>query len=75
MGSVQTERKGNYAIIWLAKEPVNLMGRAVWQDLKSALDALEADQQIRGVIFASGLKRDVFTAGHTLLHNCLLEES
>ena len=30
------------------------------------LEALEADPAVRGVIWASGLKRDVFTAGNDL---------
>jgi hypothetical protein len=29
----------------------------------AALDALEADASVRGVIIASGLKKDIFTAG------------
>ena len=45
------------------KEPVNLMGMDVWTELKQKFDELEADKTVRGVIFASGLKRDVFTAG------------
>jgi enoyl-CoA hydratase/carnithine racemase len=29
----------------------------------AALDALEADPEVRGVIIASGVKKDIFTAG------------
>lgn len=55
-----------YALIVLCREPVNTMNLAFWQQLASTLDELEADPSVRGVIFASGLKRDVFTAGNDI---------
>ena len=63
MAIIKVEKRNNYVIIWLMKEPVNLMGMDVWTELKQKFDELEADKSVRGVIFASGLKRDVFTAG------------
>lgn len=57
---------GGVAVITLCKEPVNSMNRDVWQQLQDALDSVEADPQVRGVVFTSALKRDVFTAGNDL---------
>ena len=39
------------------------MGTAVWEQLRASFSELESDTSIRGVIFASGLRKDVFTAG------------
>ena len=50
-------------MVTLAREPANVMNLAFWQGLAGALDELEADASVHGVIFASGLKRDIFTAG------------
>ena len=36
------------------------------RELLATLEQLEADKAVRGVIWASGLKRDVFTAGNDL---------
>ena len=36
------------------------------RELLATLEQLEADEAVRGVIWASGLKRDVFTAGNDL---------
>ena len=33
---------------------------------QAVLDALEADPRVRGLVIASGLKRDVFSAGNDL---------
>ena len=64
---IKTERKENgIAIIRLAKEPVNSMDTAFWLQLKSHIDALEADKSCRRVLFLSDLKKNVFTAGNDL---------
>ena len=64
---VHIEKKAQgYAVLTLAREPVNSMNLDLWRQLASALDALEADPSVRGVIFQSGLKRDVFTAGNDI---------
>ena len=63
MSLVKVEKKDNWAILSLAREPVNSLNLEVWRQLKAAFDKLEADQSTRGVIFTSGLARDVFTAG------------
>ena len=60
-------RPGGYAIVTLAKEPVNSLDLETWQQLEHALDRLEGDPSVSGVIFASGLKRDVFSAGNDIL--------
>jgi Delta3-Delta2-enoyl-CoA isomerase len=36
------------------------------RELLATLEQLEADTAVRGVIWASGVKRDVFTAGNDL---------
>lgn len=54
------------AIVSLHREPVNSMNTAVWTALVSTLDQLEANPKVRGVMFQSTLKRNVFTAGNDL---------
>jgi enoyl-CoA hydratase/carnithine racemase len=66
MSFVKVERRGNYAVLALAREPVNSLNTEVWSQLKAAFDDLEADPSVRGVIFTSGLSRPVFTAGRFL---------
>lgn len=68
---IQIERKavgklGNYAIVTIAREPVNSMNRDVWQQLLKTLTDLENESKMRGVIFCSGVKKDVFTAGNDI---------
>lgn len=60
-------RPGGYAIVTLTKEPVNSLDLDAWVQLERALDQLEADPSVSGVIFASGLKRDVFSAGNDIM--------
>lgn len=55
------------AIVSLHREPVNSMNTALWTALLSTLDKLEANPKVRGVVFKSTLKRNVFTAGNDLL--------
>ncbi len=43
-----------------------LQNLELWSELLRVLQQLEADPAVRGVIWASGLKRDVFTAGNDL---------
>lgn len=59
--------KPGYAIVTIAKEPVNSLDLHLWTALRDALASLEADPSIQAVIFTSGLKKDVFTAGNDLL--------
>ncbi|MCX6128818.1 MAG: enoyl-CoA hydratase-related protein [Proteobacteria bacterium] len=60
-------KDAGYALLTLCREPVNSMNLDLWRQLAAALDALEANPKVRGVIFQSGLKKDVFTAGNDLL--------
>lgn len=60
---INVERKQRYAILTLQREPVNTMNLKFWELLTAALDDLEADPSMDGLIITSGLKRDVFTAG------------
>jgi hypothetical protein len=42
---VRTElRPGGFAVVWLQREPVNLMDLTMWQQLAAALDELEANE-------------------------------
>lgn len=63
---LRVERKEGYAVVVLCREPVNTMNLAFWQQLTATLGQLEADPAVRGIIFCSGLKRDVFTAGNDI---------
>ncbi len=64
---VRIEKKpGAYALLHICREPVNSMNLELWQQLSGALQELEEDGDIRAVIFISGLKRDVFTAGNDI---------
>jgi len=55
-----------WALVTVAKEPVNSFDRELWAALGETLRALEADSSLRGVVLCSGLGRDVFTAGNDL---------
>lgn len=55
-----------WALVKIAKEPVNSFDTDLWAALRDALAALEADETVRGAVIASGLKRDVFTAGNDI---------
>eukprot|EP00775_Hariotina_reticulata_P003842 gene3842-4099_t len=63
---ISTQKLASYAIITIAKEPVNSFDAAMWQALHAAVLAVEADPAMLGVIITSGLTRDVFTAGNDL---------
>ena len=43
------------------------MDLAMWRGLDAALQSLEADPSVVAVVFTSGLRRDVFSAGNDLL--------
>ncbi len=57
---------GGFAHVQLCSEPVNVMDMAMWEGLSAALKECEANPVVRGIIFSSGVKRDVFTAGNSL---------
>ena len=64
MAYLQVDKKAaGYAVLSIAREPANVMDLDFWQELTASIDKLEQDPKCRGVIFASGLKRDIFTAG------------
>lgn len=61
---VMAERHdGGIVVLTLTSEPVNIMGLAFWKQLLAAFEAAEQDSGVRAVVFQSGLKRPVFTAG------------
>ncbi len=59
--------KPGYAVLTLRREPVNTMNLAMWQQLACSLEELEGNTSVRGVIFQSGVHKDVFTAGNDIL--------
>ena len=61
------KRSGNYAVVSLCKEPANTLDLKLWQELADAIEQLEQDASIRGIIVASGLKRDIFSAGNDIM--------
>lgn len=54
---------GGIAVVTLKSEPVNIMHYQFWEQLLAAVEQAEADTDVRAVVFRSGLKRSVFTAG------------
>lgn len=65
--SILIERQPEgYAVVTMAREPVNSMNLELWSELDAAVLGLEADPSIHGLILRSGLKRDVFTAGNDI---------
>jgi Delta3-Delta2-enoyl-CoA isomerase len=64
---LRIELRSNFAIVTLAREPVNSMNLSMWQQLTKVLDSIESNPKMRGVIFQSGLQRDVFTAGNDIM--------
>jgi 3,2-trans-enoyl-CoA isomerase len=64
---VQQEIKGNYVILSIKRDPVNSMNLDVWIELQETLDEFESNPKIRGIIFSSGLDRNIFTAGNDLM--------
>ena len=65
--SVTHKIKQAIAYVKFAKEPVNSMDLKLWQDLDSTLTEISKDKSVRGIIFYSGLKREIFTAGNDLM--------
>lgn len=66
-GFLQITRRQSYAVVSLKRDPVNSLNLEFWKQLLQTLESLEADPAVRGVIFQSGLARDVFTAGNDIL--------
>lgn len=59
--------RSGVAVVWICKEPVNSMDMHLWSELDGALTSIESAKDApRAVIFASGLKRHIFTAGNDL---------
>ncbi|KAK9803498.1 hypothetical protein WJX73_009399 [Symbiochloris irregularis] len=63
--SVEKSTAG-YAVVTFAREPANVMDLGFWQRLTTILDDVESDAAVRGVIFHSGLRRNIFTAGNDI---------
>ena len=54
---VTIERRADYAVLSIRREPVNSMNLDVWTQLLDGLTQLEGDRTCRGVILQSGLKK------------------
>jgi Delta3-Delta2-enoyl-CoA isomerase len=61
------ETEGAYKIVAIERDPVNSMNLELWIELQKTLDEAEENPKIRGIIFCSGLKRNIFTAGNDLI--------
>jgi 3,2-trans-enoyl-CoA isomerase len=58
---------GQYGVVTLKNEPVNALNLDVWKQLLTALNKLEQDKSVRGLILQSGITKDIFTAGNDLM--------
>ena len=56
---------GGLATVSLKHKPVNSLTQAVCEELKAVTHALEADPEVRGVVFGSGVP-SIFSAGMDL---------
>ena len=63
--AVQLETRGNVAVAWLNKPPVNPLSPAVLGDLKAIHDKVEADDAVRVLVIASA-SNAMFSAGADL---------
>lgn len=64
---ITIEKKENYAVLTIKREPVNSMNTAVWSALLAGLEEVENIPSMRGLVFRSGLDKHVFTAGNDIL--------
>lgn len=66
-GPVTLKKIGHgIATITLDDGKVNIMTKRTWDDLISTLTQAEKDPEIRGIVYRSGLKKAVFTAGNDI---------
>ena len=63
---LKIDRRDNYAVVRMCKEPVNSMNLDLWADLSRCLEYLESQDWCKGFVLTSGLKRPIFTAGNDL---------
>lgn len=66
MSAVTLTKLGKVATVTINDNKVNIMTLAVWQALYSTLKEAEADPAISALIYRSGLKKNVFTAGNDI---------
>mmetsp|Transcript_120941 Transcript_120941/g.347449 ORF Transcript_120941/g.347449 Transcript_120941/m.347449 type:complete len:267 (-) Transcript_120941:168-968(-) len=60
---ISVAKEDGVAIVTFAGEPVNAMSLAFWKELLATVEGLDADPEVRAMVFHSGLKKSVFTAG------------
>ncbi|CAD7956999.1 unnamed protein product [Amoebophrya sp. A25] len=51
------------SLVTFQSEPVNAMTLAFWESLTTVLEKLIKDDNVKGIMFRSGLQKNVFTAG------------
>ncbi len=61
------KRESGYVVLSIGREPVNSMNLDLWRQLSDQLDQLEKNSSVRGLIFRSGLQKDIFTAGNDIM--------
>lgn len=57
------KQAGGIAVVTMAKEPANTMSMDFWRELHSLILAIEADREVRAIVFLSGLQRNLYAAG------------
>lgn len=60
------KKDAGFVVLSISREPVNSMNLDLWKQLSAQLDELEKDRSVRGIIFRSGLQKDIFTAGNDI---------
>mmetsp|Transcript_28093 Transcript_28093/g.71206 ORF Transcript_28093/g.71206 Transcript_28093/m.71206 type:complete len:229 (+) Transcript_28093:316-1002(+) len=63
ISSEMSESAPYVVTITLAKEPVNSMSLEFWRELEQEVQAAHENPKVRAILFQSGLKKNVFTAG------------
>jgi 3,2-trans-enoyl-CoA isomerase len=66
MSAVTLSKAGKIATVTINDSKVNIMTLAVWNALLDTLHQAEADPSISALIYRSGLKKNVFTAGNDI---------
>jgi len=66
MNGVTVDIEGPIAIVTLCREPVNSMNLEMWENLLNTLNKLEETAGVKAIIYRSGLKKPIFSAGNDI---------
>eukprot|EP00298_Acanthocystis_sp_HF-20_P017824 c2183_g1_i1.p1 GENE.c2183_g1_i1~~c2183_g1_i1.p1 ORF type:complete len:284 (+),score=137.52 c2183_g1_i1:66-854(+) len=66
MEGVTFEVEGPIAYVTLCREPVNSMNLDMWQNLANCLAKAEETSGVKAIVFKSGLKKPIFSAGNDI---------